>query len=60
LVDGAIGVLWPAQKLGWSGQVGLGSSVFGNDQLSAALQTGNVVGSVAYWSVSAGYAVGLE
>jgi hypothetical protein len=60
LLDGAIGVLWPTQKLGWSGQVGVGSRVFGNDQLSAALQTGNVVGSVAYWSVQAGYAVGLE
>jgi Tetratricopeptide repeat len=60
LIDGAIGVLWPTQKLGWSGQVGVGSRLFGNDQLSAALQTGNVVGSVAYWSLQAAYAVGLE
>jgi hypothetical protein len=60
LLDGTIGVLWPDQSLGWSGQVGVGSSVFGSDQLSASLHTGNVVGSVAYWSVQAGYAVGLE
>ena len=60
LLDGTIGVLWPDQSLGWSGQVGVGSGLFGNDQLSAVLHTGNVVGSVAYWSVQAGYAVGLE
>lgn len=60
LLDGTIGVLWPDRTLGWSGQAGVGSSVFGSDQLSASLQTGNLVGSVAHWSVQAGYAVGLE
>jgi hypothetical protein len=60
LLDGSIGVLWPSRSLGWSGQVGVGSGIFGNDQLSASLQAGNVIGSVAYWSVQAGYAVGLE
>jgi hypothetical protein len=60
LLDGTVGVLWPTQKLGWSGQVGVGTGLFGSDQLSASLQTGNVVGSVAYWSVQAGYAVGLD
>jgi hypothetical protein len=60
LLDGTVGVLWPAQSLGWSGQVGVGSGLFGNDQLSALLHTGNVIGSVAYWSIEAGYAVGLD
>lgn len=59
LLDGSIGVLWPEQKLGWSGQAGLGSALFGADQLSASLHAGNVVGSTAYWTVQAGYAVGL-
>lgn len=59
LLDGTVGALWPSQKFGWSGKVGIGSGLFGNDQLSASLITGNVVGSVAYWSLQAGYAVGL-
>ncbi len=60
LLDGSIGVLLPNQRLGWTGQVGLGSALFGNDQLAAELIAGNVVGSEMFWVVQAGYAVGLE
>jgi hypothetical protein len=60
LLDGSIGVLWPDQRLGFSGQAGIGSALFGHDQLSAQLIAGNVVGAQPYFCVSAGYTLGLD
>jgi hypothetical protein len=60
LLDGSIGVLWPDQRFGFSGEAGIGSALFGHDQLSAQLIAGNVVGAQAYFCLSAGYAVGLD
>ncbi|HKP63073.1 MAG TPA: tetratricopeptide repeat protein [Polyangiales bacterium] len=60
LLDGSVGVLLPNGRFGFSGQAGIGSALFGHDQLSAQLIAGNVVGAQPYFSVSAGYALGLD
>lgn len=57
LVDATAGWLLPLDELGWSGQLGLGISVLGADQLSISASASNVVSSVPGFAV---YTLGAD
>jgi hypothetical protein len=57
LADATAGWLLPLDELGWSGQLGLGISVLGADQLSILASASNVVSSVPGFAV---YTLGAD